>query len=164
MIPPSRGSVSSGMSTVTSKFAHFSGPFDYWVLDSDPVAKGLDNALFCDMANCPIVPDCDFDVTFSHTVLEHSPHPWKVFDEIARMTKKGGLTLHVVPFSYQYHATPEDHFRFSHTALESLLVDRGFEVLDVGYDLCTKPENVLKNHFDEHFDIIWLSYIVGRKL
>lgn len=158
------GSVSSGMSKVTSKFAHFAGPFDYWVLDSDSAAKGLDNALHCDMGDCPEALDCEFDVTFSHTVIEHSSRPWHVFDEIARITKKGGLTLHVVPFSYQYHATPDDNFRFSHKALTSLLEDRGFKILDVGYDICTKPEKVLKNNIDEHFDVIWLTYVVGQKL
>ena len=53
------------------------------------------------MGDCSKAADCEFDVTFSHTVIEHSARPWDVFDTIARITKKGGLTLHVVPFSYQ---------------------------------------------------------------
>ena len=61
-------------------------------------------------------------------------------------------------------ATPEDNYRFSHTALETLLQDRGFEVLDVGYDLCNQPELVRKKRKDEHFEVIWLTYVVGRKL
>jgi 2-polyprenyl-3-methyl-5-hydroxy-6-metoxy-1,4-benzoquinol methylase len=158
------GSVASGMKKVTGKFAHLSGPFDYWVLDSDSAAKGMDNALNCDIDDCPTAEDCEFDVTFSHTVLEHSPHPWAAFDTVARITKKGGLTIHVVPFSYQYHATPDDNYRFSHKALTSLLEDRGFKILEVGYDICTKPEKVLKNYIDEHFDVIWISYVVGQKL
>ena len=136
---------------------------DYWVLDSDPAAKKLSNAIVCDIDNCPQASDCSYDVTFSFTVLEHAVRPWEAFDTIARITKKGGLTLHLVPWSYQYHATPDDNYRFSHKALKSLLEDRGFEVLDVGYDICTKPEGKLKVK-DEHFDIIWLTYVVGRKL
>ena len=81
---------------------------------------------------------------------------------IARITKKGGLTMHLVPWSYQYHATPDDNYRFSHTALVTLLEDRGFDVLEVGYDICTKPEK-MNNRIDEHYDVIWLSYVVGRK-
>lgn len=159
------GSVASGMSKVSNKFLHFAGPLEYWVLDSDSAAvKGLDRAFNCDMADCPEAADCSFDVTFSHTVLEHSPRPWDVFDTIARVTKKGGLTMHLVPFSYQYHATPDDHYRFSHKALTSLLEDRGFQVLDVGYDICSKPENVMKTSVDEHFDVIWLTYVIGKKL
>ena len=42
------------------------------------------------------------------------------------------------------------------------LEDRGFEVLEVGYDICTKQENK-KKAVDEHYDVIWLSYVVGRK-
>lgn len=158
------GSVASGMTQVTSKFANFAGPLKYWVLDSDPDAKKLTNAVVCDIDNCPAAPDCGYDVTFSHTVLEHAARPWKSFDTIARITKRGGLTLHLVPWSYQYHATPDDNYRFSHKALRTLLEDRGFEVLDVGYDVCTQPEHMLKTRKDEHFEKIWLTYVVGRKL
>jgi hypothetical protein len=96
-------------------------------------------------------------------VLEHAKRPWLAFDTIARITKKGGLTMHLVPWSYQFHATPGDNFRFSHTALNTLLEDRGFEVLEVGYDICTKQDNK-KTSIDEHYDVIWLTYVVGRKL
>ena len=37
-------------------------------------------------------------------------------------------------------------------------------VLDVGYDVCTQPEKMLKNRKDEHFQKVWLTYVVGRKL
>ena len=158
------GSVASGMKQVTSKFSHWAGPLKYWVLDSDPDASKLSNAVVCDIDECPQAPDCGYDVTFSHTVLEHAARPWKSFDTIARITKKGGLTLHLVPWSYQYHATPDDNYRFSHKALTTLLEDRGFEVLDVGYDICTQPEHMLKNKKDEHYEKIWLTYVVGRKL
>jgi len=151
------------MKQVTSKFAHFAGPFDYLVLDSDPKAKDIQNVVHCDMSNCSVADDCAYDVTFSHTVLEHTPRPWDAFDTIARVTKKGGLSIHVVPFSYQYHATPDDNYRFSHKALTSLMEDRGFEVLEVGYDICEKPEKILKTRIDEHFDTIWLSYVIAKK-
>ena len=156
------GSTASGMTQVTSKFQHFAGPLEYWILDSDPAAEGLDRTLFCDIDDCPSADTCGFDVTFSHTVLEHAKRPWKSFDTIARITKKGGLTMHLVPWSYQYHATPDDNYRFSHKALITLLEDRGFDVLEVGYDICTKPEN-MRNRIDEHYDTIWLTYVVGRK-
>lgn len=158
------GSTASGMTQVTSKFQHFAGPLEYWILDSDVGAKSLnDRTIYCDIDHCPESDDCSFDVTFSHTVLEHAKRPWKTFDTIARITKPGGLTLHLVPFSYQYHATPEDHWRFSHTAVQTLLEDRNFTVWDVGYDLCSKPPHVLENKIDEHYDTIWLTYVVAQK-
>ena len=159
------GSVASGMTQVTSKFAHFAGPYlDYWVLDSDPSASQLSNAIVCDIDTCNIAPNCTYDVTFSHTVLEHAKRPWKTFETISRITKRGGLTLHLVPWSYQYHATPEDNYRFSHTALSTLLEDFGFEVVDVGYDICTQPDHIKSSRYDEHYETIWLTYIVGKKL
>ena len=156
------GSTASEMKQVTSKFQHFAGPLDYWILDSDLGAEGLDRTLFCDIDDCPAAETCGFDVTFSHTVLEHAKRPWKSFDTIVRLTKKGGLTMYLVPWSYQYHATPDDNYRFSHKALVTLLEDRGFDVLEVGYDICTKPEKMMKR-IDEHYGIIWLTYVVGRK-
>ena len=158
------GSTSSGMKQVTSKFQHFAGPLEYWKLDVDAAARSLERTIVCDIDDCgeEEAASCSFDVTFSHTVLEHAYRPWKSFDTIARITKRGGLTLHLVPFSYQYHATPEDNFRFSHVALKTLLEDRGFDVLDVGYDICTKPDKMLRR-VDEHYDTIWLTYVVGRK-
>lgn len=192
------GSTVSGMVQVQSKFKHFAGRLDYWVLDVDEKARELSNAIVCNVENCPAAADCSYDVTFSHTVLEHAARPWLAFDTISRITKKGGLTLHLVPWSYQYHATPADHFRFSHDALRTLLTDRGFEaspsppppclppaplarvwrrrtaaacqvsaatwqVLEVGYDLCTRPAKMARA-VDEHYEKIWLSYVVGRKL
>ena len=119
------GSTTSGMQQVTTKFAHFTGPLDYWMLDSDVGAKSLNNTIYCDIVNCPQAPSCGFDVTFSHTVLEHASRPEKTFDTIARITKKGGLTMHLVPWSYQYHATPDDYYRFSHSALKVLVSQQG---------------------------------------
>ena len=100
-------------------------------------------------------------MTFSHYVLEHVRTPWKAFETIARITKPGGLAIHAVPWSYHFHATPADYFRFSHQGLESLLVDLGFEILELGYDICSKPKKV--KIVDEHFDTIWLLFVVARK-
>jgi len=80
------GSTASGMKQVTSKFKNFAGPLEYWILDSDINAKSLnDRTLHCDIDHCPESGDCLFDVTFSHTVLEHAKRPWKSFDTIARI-------------------------------------------------------------------------------
>jgi len=158
------GSTQSGMKQVTSKFQHFTGPhLDYWILDADAKAKTLKRTLYCNIDNCPSALDCEFDVTFSHTVLEHSKRPWLAFDTVARITKRKGLTVHLVPFSYQYHATPEDHYRFSHTAVTTLLEDRNFTILDVGYDICDKPMDKVLHTKDEHYDRIWLTYVIAQK-
>lgn len=156
------GSTASGMTQVTTKFQHFAGPLEYWMLDSDQGAQTLNRTVYCDICDCPQADTCGFDVTFSHTVLEHAARPEQAFDTVARLTKKGGLTMHLVPWSYQYHATPDDYYRFSHSALKVLMEDRGFEPLEIGYDLCSKPEHVMKR-VDEHYDFIWLTYVIAKK-
>ena len=46
----------------------------------------------------------------------------------------------------------------------SQMEDRGFEPLEIGYDLCSKPEKVMKQkRVDEHYDFIWLTYVIARK-
>ena len=138
------------------------GPLEYKVLDIDPAARNVRNAIVCDVENCPAAPDCSADVTFSHTVLEHVSRPWLAFDTIARVTKRGGLTMHVVPWSWPYHATPADHFRFSHEGLRTLVADRGFEVLDIGYDVCYKHPSKTRS-VTEHYETTYLTYVVARK-
>ena len=150
------------MRQIDKKFAHFAGGLEYWVLDVDPAARRLNNSIVCDVEDCPAAADASFAVTFSHTVLEHVRHPWRAFDTIARVTAPGGLTLHLLPWSYQWHATPADYYRFSHQALRALLEERGFAVEAVGMDVCTKPRRMLRR-VDEHFDLIQLTYVVARK-
>ena len=133
------------------------------MLDVDKAARKLNNSIVCDIEDCPAAMDNQYWVTFSHTVLEHVKHPWRAFDTIARITKPGGLTLHLLPWSYQWHATPADYYRFSHQALRSLLEDRGFAVEAVGFDVCTKPAK-MASRVDEHYDVIKLTFVVGRKL
>ena len=45
-------------------------PLRYWQLDIDEKARGLRNTIVCDVNDCPAVANCEFDVTFLHTVLE----------------------------------------------------------------------------------------------
>merc|ERR1719277_1419386 len=133
------------------------------MLDSDPGAKGLNRTIVCDITDCPQAAATTFDVTFSDGVIEHVRRPWDAVKQIGQMTRTGGLSLHMVPWSYQYHATPHDYFRFSHEALSSLFEDNGFRVLDSGYDVCSKPKNI-KAQVDEHMDSITLSYVVAIKV
>jgi ubiquinone/menaquinone biosynthesis C-methylase UbiE len=74
--------------------------------DIDPAAASLDRAVVCDLSHeCPDLPTSSFDVVFSHVVLEHVRRPWVAVDTIARVTKKGGLSLHVVPFLHRFETS-----------------------------------------------------------
>jgi len=149
--------IASGSAKSLKEASQAAGPLEYWTLAPDTREKN--QTLVCDISYCPAAPDCSFDVTYSHGVLEHTKQPWDALDEIARMTKQGGLTMHVTPFSFPLHG--EDNYRFSHTALKSLLEERGFTVLDAGYDICTKSKSLRRR--DEPFDLVWLTYIVASK-
>lgn len=52
------------------------------------------------------------------------------------------------------------NYRFSRKAVTTLL-DRGFPVLEVEYEICTKPD--MLRRVEEHYDVIWLVYVIGRK-
>jgi SAM-dependent methyltransferase len=76
--------------------------------------------LVADICNCPHIPDESFDVVFSTSVLEHVRQVHDAAREITRILKPGGITLHAVPFSYFFHGAPEDYWRLTTTALETL--------------------------------------------
>jgi hypothetical protein len=69
------------------------------------------------------------------------------------MTKQGDLTLHAIPFSYPHHEN--DGYRLSHLALTTLLEERGFAVLDVGYHICTQSKSLRRR--DKPVDLVWLT-------
>ena len=64
----------------------------------------------------------------SHAVLEHVKRPWDAVRTIARATRPGGLSLHVVPFSHPYERILPHYFHFTHEGLSSLFQEHGFEV------------------------------------
>ena len=48
----------------------------------------------------------------------------------------------VAPFSTRYHSVPDDYFRHTHTAIESLFSDYSdYEVLKTGYDIQGRRNN-----------------------
>lgn len=65
-----------------------------------------------------------FDVAICTQAFSYFENPWTVIEEIARVLAPGGLLLLSTPGLYPY---AEDRWRFTHTGLEALLADRGFE-------------------------------------
>ena len=64
----------------------------------------LDEGRVADAAGIPYEPAV-FDVVFADNVLEHLHSPQRVFDEIARVLKPGGLFLFKTPNRWHYIAT-----------------------------------------------------------
>jgi SAM-dependent methyltransferase len=72
--------------------------------------------------------DTSIDALVSEVMLEHVPHPLQAIREAARVLKPGGKFVLVVPWMYPFHAAPDDYYRFSKTALRSI-VSEDFEIM-----------------------------------
>jgi SAM-dependent methyltransferase len=64
--------------------------------------------------------------------LEHVRHPWLAMAEILRILKPGGVALFSVPFHHPLHGFPHDYWRMTPAAMRLLLLDAGFEEVEVG--------------------------------
>ena len=76
--------------------------------------------------------DCQFDVVVSDQVLEHvEGNPQDAIDEMFRVLKSNGLSLHATCFINPIHGAPKDFWRFTPDALKLLVSDHA-DVVDVG--------------------------------
>lgn len=75
------------------------------------------------------VEDGSFDAVLFVNVLEHLYRYDVALAEASRALKEGGRVVGVVPFMFNVHGSPNDYFRYTRSALESLLAAQGF--LDV---------------------------------
>jgi SAM-dependent methyltransferase len=61
------------------------------------------------------------DAVVCDNVLEHTPRPDKIVDEIERVLKPGGLVYIAVPFVIPFHSSPNDYYRWSVPGLREML-------------------------------------------
>jgi SAM-dependent methyltransferase len=85
--------------------------FDYEAVD-----------IVCDISKLPFKNE-SIDVFISRSVLEHVLDPRLVVNEIFRCTRSEGLSIHLTPFMFPFHASPYDYHRFTHKGLEHLFGD-----------------------------------------
>ena len=66
--------------------------------------------------------DGQFDVVYSHQVLEHVPKPWLAGQELVRVLKPGGIGLHTTCAFNPLHGPPvfNDYYRFFPDGLAEL--------------------------------------------
>jgi SAM-dependent methyltransferase len=55
------------------------------------------------------------------SVFEHVKHFWKGFEEVHRVLRPDGVLLVSTPFYFHVHAYPNDYWRFTPAAFDSLL-------------------------------------------
>jgi SAM-dependent methyltransferase len=73
-------------------------------------------------------------------VIEHIHNPFRVFAALYQLLKEGGLLVVETVFSFPYHPSPDDYWRFSPACLRYLAESAGFIVLEADWRL-TIPAN-----------------------
>ena len=81
----------------------------------------------CDLTEIPVENDC-FDFIIFTQVLEHTPTPCKVLEELFRTLKPGGKILYSGPFYYEEHEEPYDYYRFTQHGIRYLMEEAGFSL------------------------------------
>ncbi len=116
--------------------------FDYTALDLKK-APGKDGVavLAGDITNCPHLPDASFDFILSVDVFEHIATPWLAGQEIVRLLRPGGVTVHSTLFAWRYHPCPIDYWRYSPAGLASLF--EGLTTLHADFDHTERRRNML---------------------
>jgi SAM-dependent methyltransferase len=77
------------------------------------------------------VDDGAFDIVLCTQVLEHVDDPARAVRELHRVTAPGGRVLASTHGVMLYHPNPQDLWRWTHTGLERLFRDNGFENVTV---------------------------------
>ena len=88
-----------------------------------------------------------FDAVISCSTLEHIQYPWTASVEICRVLKPGGLLFIQTHQTYPLHAYPNDYFRFSTNALQTIFGEKvGFKMLHSSYEF---PSHIFSAHVPE---------------
>lgn len=64
--------------------------------------------------------DGEFEVVLCTEVLEHTPNPQQLINELYRVTRPGGTVLLTTRFVYPIHDAPGDYWRFTEYGLRLL--------------------------------------------
>ena len=86
--------------------------------------------LLATVEHVPLRDGCA-DAVVCTEVLEHVPEPFPVIRESYRLLRCGGLLIISMPFLYHIHADPYDYQRYTPTKLTRLLVEAGFEEIEI---------------------------------
>ena len=68
------------------------------------------------------------DAFASRSVMEHLPDLASATRELVRCTRSGGIGLHLIPFLFPYHASPDDYQRLTHSGAATLFP--GWEIVE----------------------------------
>lgn len=138
---------------------------DIWDSSEVPTIVG-------DITDCgKLIESNSVDFVFSMHVFEHIAEPWKAASEICRILRPGGLAVTVTFWSWRYHPTPIDYWRYSPDCLEFLFKD--LTVLEANFDLSCR-RTVRQGNWPNKADAVpvderggwlesWNVYHIGQK-
>ena len=99
------------------------------------------------------IEDNKFDFITSFNVLEHIYNYKNVVEESFRILKPGGVYIGQTPFLVNYHADPNDYFRYTHQAIEKMFEEVGFvcqKMIYLGFGPCAAAFS-LRSHIYPNF-------------
>ena len=89
--------------------------------------EGVGPDVTWDGSNMPF-EDNSFDSMMATEVLEHCPDPLLIVQEMKRVLKPGGVLFFTVPFLWNLHEVPHDHYRYTPFALERIFRQCGMQL------------------------------------
>jgi SAM-dependent methyltransferase len=75
-----------------------------------------------------------FDLVLSFDTLEHVSDPATFCRNLIRIARPGGYIYLATVFSWEYHPSPQDYFRFSPEGLRQCFAGSDAELLDCGWE------------------------------
>ena len=94
---------------------------NYYALDLNCSHK-TDNITFIkgDITEKKLNLNEEFDIIFTKDTFEHILNPWDATENILSHLSNNGRFIFLAPFSWRYHASPYDTYRYSHTGAQYL--------------------------------------------
>jgi len=97
---------------------------------TDASARGTGPDHYYDGTRLPF-DDASFDTVLSVQVLEHTPSPQALLNEMARVLRPGGTLLLSAPFSFRLHEEPHDYFRYTPHGLRDMCARAELDVVRI---------------------------------
>jgi hypothetical protein len=86
-----------------------------------------------------------FGTALCLNVIEHVENPFRVFAALYQIMKPNSLLIIETVFSFPYHPSPRDYWRYSPDALMYLAQNSGFKVLDCNWRLVITADKGILN-------------------
>lgn len=117
-------------------------PFDH--LDRDYLILNPENGdPFIE--DLPYTYENAFGTAVCLNVLEHVQNPFRVFAALYQIMRQNSLLIIETVFSFPYHPSPNDYWRFTPACLQYLSEQAGFRVLECDWRMCITAERGIRN-------------------